>query len=383
VSLPGDGTSLAAPIVTGIAGLMLSIDPTLTAAELKELIIRGGERGGRVVANGLDQSAQYRYVVNAYESLRAAAERPGAGLCGNMMYRDSTGTTFARRVESGVSSWEAIFQEGAGGISPQHRKRKVWLSNGHAELWRGGQWTLFSTAEPADNATYLSRLGMSHDADTTVTVVKRRVSQFEEEFDVKVNGTLLTTVTGPPVNNPTGISPTRCVAWDTNGTEWDSCYSEARNQPDYRTTAYSVSYSSARREVLLAVVRDSSAWKVELPPFVYDGLWQRNYSYDTYSIDTKLYFIPVGNPSAVRTAVSRGYRLSNVGFSDDGTHLVMRSATWGYTNTYAPDQTHSNTSKTCQAVFSRVFDHNLIHEDRSPDILNGSLLCYPDATYAP
>jgi len=81
--------------------------------------------------------------------------------------------------------------------------------------------------------------------------------------------------------------------------------------------------------------------------------------------------------------VSRGNRLSNIGFSDDGTHLAMRSATWAYTNNYTPAETFSHTTKTCQAVFSRVFDYDLMHVDRSPDILNGTLLCYPDATFAP
>jgi len=85
----------------------------------------------------------------------------------------------------------------------------------------------------------------------------------------------------------------------------------------------------------------------------------------------------------VRTAVSRGYRLSNVGFSDDGTHLTMRSATYAFTNTYTPEQDYSMTTKTCEAVYSRVFDYGFIHEDRTPKILNGTLLCYPDATFAP
>lgn len=73
----GSGTSAAAAIVSGIGGLLASFDPRLTAAEIKQFIIAGADSGGWV-ANG--SGGPYR-IVNAYQSLRLAAKRPGAPVC--------------------------------------------------------------------------------------------------------------------------------------------------------------------------------------------------------------------------------------------------------------------------------------------------------------
>lgn len=39
----GDGTSMAAPMVAGLAGLILSIDPTLSPAQVKDYLVRGAQ----------------------------------------------------------------------------------------------------------------------------------------------------------------------------------------------------------------------------------------------------------------------------------------------------------------------------------------------------
>ena len=62
------GTSMAAPFVTGLASLLFSLDGELTAGEVKDLIIRGAERGG-VQVNG-----HSFYVINALESSRLASD---------------------------------------------------------------------------------------------------------------------------------------------------------------------------------------------------------------------------------------------------------------------------------------------------------------------
>jgi subtilisin family serine protease len=88
------GTSMAAPVVSGVAALLMSYYPELSAAEVREIILasatryadqrvrRPGERGGRVSFCDLSRSCG---VVNAYEAVRMAEEaaarrRPAAAL---------------------------------------------------------------------------------------------------------------------------------------------------------------------------------------------------------------------------------------------------------------------------------------------------------------
>ncbi len=75
---PRTGTSFSAPMIAGIAGLLKSFDSTLTAAELKTLILQGAQRGGRQIVGDAGQ-----YLANAYESLKLAAQRPGTPVCGH------------------------------------------------------------------------------------------------------------------------------------------------------------------------------------------------------------------------------------------------------------------------------------------------------------
>jgi hypothetical protein len=82
-------TSGAAPYVTGVAGLLAAFDPTLTTSGIRDLIVAGAIVGGRSAA-GIP-------LLNAYESLRLAAGRRGAPLCGNRIWVDDNGTVQVAR----------------------------------------------------------------------------------------------------------------------------------------------------------------------------------------------------------------------------------------------------------------------------------------------
>jgi subtilisin family serine protease len=78
-----DGTSMAAPVVSGIAGLLMAYFPELSAAEVRDIIIQSATRhadrmvvrpgsGGMVPFAELSRTGG---VVNAYEAVRLADER--------------------------------------------------------------------------------------------------------------------------------------------------------------------------------------------------------------------------------------------------------------------------------------------------------------------
>jgi hypothetical protein len=80
------GTSFSAPLVAGTAGLLLAFDSRLVGgtlaatSEIKRLLLDGARRS--VV--GTDTIR----VLDAYGALKAAAQRPGAPLCGNRVWAD-------------------------------------------------------------------------------------------------------------------------------------------------------------------------------------------------------------------------------------------------------------------------------------------------------
>lgn len=97
------GTSFSAPLVSGSALLLFAFDPRLTAREVRQLLVQGAVRGSRV-------AGQYP-ILNAYESLKLAAERPGAPLCGNVVVASpasATGGTTTVRVTRGSGPMETI-----------------------------------------------------------------------------------------------------------------------------------------------------------------------------------------------------------------------------------------------------------------------------------
>jgi subtilisin family serine protease len=84
---PESGTSMAAPVVTGVAALLMSYYPTLTAADVKRILVESATRRPQqtVVKPGSSpmRAETVRFgelsatggVVNVYEALRMAADR--------------------------------------------------------------------------------------------------------------------------------------------------------------------------------------------------------------------------------------------------------------------------------------------------------------------
>jgi hypothetical protein len=102
MALTGEGvvsaisrTSAATPLVSGAAGLLFSFDTTLTAAQVRQLLIDGAVAGGRQAPDRLTSGTIP--IVNAYESLKLAARSPSAPLCGNHAWITDAGQVKVER----------------------------------------------------------------------------------------------------------------------------------------------------------------------------------------------------------------------------------------------------------------------------------------------
>jgi subtilisin family serine protease len=80
---PNSGTSMAAPVVSGVAALVWAYHPELTASELKAILVESGTdlRSNRVFYPGDDKKTKFKKlsrsgkVVNAYNALELAVQR--------------------------------------------------------------------------------------------------------------------------------------------------------------------------------------------------------------------------------------------------------------------------------------------------------------------
>lgn len=79
------GTSMAAPIVTGVAGLVWSVNPNFTGAQVKKIIMDTAKQGGIVAKdNPASPTTGDFYLVNAKLAVKAALERTYNRVYGNV-----------------------------------------------------------------------------------------------------------------------------------------------------------------------------------------------------------------------------------------------------------------------------------------------------------
>jgi hypothetical protein len=178
---PHSGTSLAAPHVAAVAGLLKSFDPRLTADSLKILLLQGAVAGART-------SGGYPHL-DAFEALKAAARRPTAPLCDNRIWVQS-GTVFAQRdtlssVGDALFSMVDLYRQ-PDGINVLHGGKKIfpytsprssrlgweWRVNGGVSSW---EQVPFEDRPGQTSGSFYSRENVfmghgarSHDGDTAI-----------------------------------------------------------------------------------------------------------------------------------------------------------------------------------------------------------------------
>ncbi|MHB1298847.1 MAG: S8 family peptidase [Gemmatimonadaceae bacterium] len=144
-SIAGFGqTSAATPLVAGVAGLLFAFDPNLTAAEVRDLVVAGAILGARAPSG--------YPVVNAYESLRLAARRTDAPLCGNRLWQLPDGTIHVSRgqtsetIISGITDpFEANF------VNLHHGGRRMELAFGNRYQWLPSTRSWIEDGWPGDS----------------------------------------------------------------------------------------------------------------------------------------------------------------------------------------------------------------------------------------
>jgi hypothetical protein len=165
-----EGSSFAAPQIAGIAGLLLAFDSTLTADSLKQYIVHGALNGGRVIH---DPDGTIHYLADAYESLKLAAQRAGAPLCGNHVWIAGTNIMVQRT----ATMSEAIYSDSGfpNGLDVKHGGHRIFYGNDNftneiaydspTRTWKVS--TDGNNPPPAtDGGAYNSSLGMSHNGDS-------------------------------------------------------------------------------------------------------------------------------------------------------------------------------------------------------------------------
>jgi Subtilase family len=206
------GASFATPLVSGIAGLLLSFDPRLTAAEVRQLIIQGAVASG-VTAGGYP-------VVDAYQSLKLAAQRPGAPLCGNRVFARND-SVYAQRDPANNSSdellglvpqaWPALAVEHGGRAITNHLISGTGLNT---LVYGSSAWTLQARTPQFPNSGFArSTEGTSHDGDTLVAAIAQTSSAVtwaltDPQLNV-VSPSLTVSFGSPFTNMRSGYDPSR------------------------------------------------------------------------------------------------------------------------------------------------------------------------------
>ncbi len=139
---PASGNSYAAPMVAGVAAQLWSMDPTLTAAQVKDYIVRGAAlpksdpfTGQHLTSVALQiqvpGAASPAYQLDAYGALSLLSrERPGTPICGyDVRYVDSAVVLDRPGGTQSIYPMPAPYHFGNGSVSVAQGGRRIAVSS--------------------------------------------------------------------------------------------------------------------------------------------------------------------------------------------------------------------------------------------------------------
>lgn len=375
------GTSMSAPLVAGIAGLLKSFDPRLTSADLKRLLIDGAYRGGR--RTPMDGNV---FLANAYHSLTLAAEEAGAPLCGGMpIWRDEEfGVVRAQRlVGSTLGTIVSLFVQNGSDLVPMQGETTIRVDQSYYG-WSNGAWAPYTLprVDAYGNATNRSKLGHSHDGDSIATVNRVEVSDTEENYEVYINGNLLVSVPSIYAKKP---SSQVCLVYHQST---PGCESPLMVWQDRVTTHASVGYSPRGDEIVLAIWKEVTTQWVDGNPYPCMMVYYcRDWTFTLTTPASELVFIGVADGVIRERRAGPFRRIRQIGYSEDGKRLVMD-------NEFAYHDAYHNTSGGwspapvnnwfCQAQYvSRYISTITPNLNMSLPLKRDVAHCYRTATFSP
>jgi hypothetical protein len=350
-----EGTSFAAPHVAGVAGLLKSFDPRLSADSLKILLVNGA-------ANGHRKSGGYDYL-DAYESLKLASARRGAPICGNRVWAEGGNVL----IERGAAAVDTVPTGDTATIevNPLHGGRRIvtrsfaatrafrWAAPG---TWVSDTVTAVSFFRPGSAGFVNSVLHGSHDGDTTITAFSGEVWRHTAAGN-SIIGTVPSTSTQTASTlycphefvrlDPAAVlDSAQQTAWNAwyaqQGYAQNTCprpssYTASARGPDW-FPAYSPRYDSA----VVAVMYVRTTESISAPMSCVDAVPLKTAAGDAFSVNVEyrciaktrltendgrnVYMISFasGQTREITTSYAPTWYVTSVGLAEDGREMVER-----------------------------------------------------------
>ncbi|HEU0300505.1 MAG TPA: S8 family serine peptidase [Longimicrobium sp.] len=340
-----DGTSLAAPLVTGVAGLLLSFDPRLTAAQLKTLLLGGAQRGGRLVANQQAPDEPLP-VLDAYQSLAMAAGTPGTPLCGNRVWISYSGTVYAERGRGPGLITEPLFSVTPGSywLGGMHQSHLRLFENGqeYDAVFRFGAsgWQMVPESDPAWDSLYWesgpvlnSQYGYSHGGDSTLVTSNAGGMRVSLRDNPTGNQRWIGTV-------PIALGESENRAWQctrmytTPSNPAGACADSSRIGTTTQTYPFASAYSPRGDTAVVAVYTSTHSWRLEsdwYPCPQQDPQAMLSQAYHcrdvSYSVPPSTSRVYVVSPAGWRQLTAPPGRVDQLSMSDGLTSDVYARAT--------------------------------------------------------
>lgn len=338
-----DGTSFSAPLVAGAAGLLLSFDPRLTPDSLRILLINGATQGNRAIT---DPAGKVHYLLDAYASLKLAAQRPGAPLCGNRVWVTG-GLTNDTIVVQRSTGPEAIWSDTGfiANLNLKHGGHRIHYDNdiGDEEIaynpvtraW--GVSTSTTDPPPAqDGGVFNSLHGLSHDGDTSLTLNTQDLATSLDTIKLFDTHSVTTTLLAVLPTSLTQSLTQTCIEQTFDPTSGTTTCIDSTGLGEEQIANTLGAYSPRGDSAIISIARTAfehampnSAWgscdgnPLPPPPAVQT---QCRFTQTTqFALDTRFFSVPTNQLTTNATPfwTITGFRTTQFAISEDGMQLAV------------------------------------------------------------